>query len=251
MPTLCWASSCLYDWFRFFYCIERRLKIMPRQYSSSFRPSWAVKPASTPPSQSYIPPKTETSTLEIPERDGSPTQETAAASSGENGDLVPPRPQTSSLKSNSSTLRSYSKFCPSSWTLPTEPTPPPISVIDYGYPPEAKSSFSPSGEGDAAPQPPEGFNARTYSAPVSQPSAGGPNPEPSYGVPPKPPISGTVPWGPWHQNYGALNAPRIGYGRPANANDTPFSTASTSSAGNDVPANAPHVPSTYSADPLQ
>lgn len=106
-----------------------------------------------------------------------------------------------------------------------------------------------SGEGDVAARPPEVFYNTTYSASTNAMSSERHHEAPYPNVP-DPHVSRIAPWEPWFADLAVMNAPRIGYGESSGLDVTPYSTTSTSSATNDVPARAPHVSSSYSANSI-
>lgn len=228
---------------------------MVRQYASSFRPAWAV----TVPAQNPDQPKTEAlNNVQASSRQEEPTNRTPAELKRDKSEattppIVSPPP---SLKSKTSTVRSYAKVFPSSWSLPSNPNPPPTAVIDFGNPdgqvnaPRVAHFPRPhregrqgqysaeSGEADASPRRPAASNSASYSYYASE----------DHSVP-YPPTTTQAPGAPWGPRYGGnpgAGAQRIGYPRSPHSTSTPYSVASASSAGNDVPARAPCVSPSYS-----
>lgn len=227
---------------------------MVRQYASSFRPAWAV----TVPAQNPDQPKTEAlnhSNVQASSRQEEPTNGTSPDLRRDKAEATTPRVASPppSLKSKTSTVRSYAKVFPSSWSLPSNPDPPPTAVIDFGNPDDQENApnavrfprphrerrqaqySAESGEADASPRRPEVSNSASYSYYASEDHSA-----------PYPPTTTQAPWGSGYGGDPGVGAPRIGYSRSPHSISTPYSVASASSAGNDVPARAPCVSPSYS-----
>lgn len=227
---------------------------MVRQYASSFRPAWAVTVPAPNPDQ----PKTEALNVQATSRQEEPTNGAPAEIKRDITEATTPRVASPppSLKSKTSTVRSYAKVFPSSWSLPSNPDPPTTAVIDFGNPdsqvnaPDVAPFPRPhregrqgqysteSGEADASPRRPEASNSASYPYYASEDHSA-----------PYPPTTTQAPGAPWGPRYGGdhgVGAQRIGYSRSPNSTSTPYSVASVSSAGNDVPARAPCVSPSYS-----
>ena len=227
---------------------------MVRQYASSFRPAWAV----TVPPRNPDQPKTEALNVQATSRQEEPTKEAPAELGKDITEATTP-PVASpppSLKSKASTVRSYAKVFPSSWSLPSNPDPPPTAVIDFGNPDGQVNApgvahfprqqregrqgqySAESGEADASPRRPEASNSASYPYYALE----------DYSVP-YPPTTTQAPGAPWGPRYGGdpgVGAQRIAYSRSPHSTSTPYSVASASSAGNDVPARVPCVSPSYS-----
>lgn len=255
---------------------------MVRQYSNSFRPAWAVKV----PAHNVTQPETEALGIKPVEETGNSTDRDSTEPREESRDgLYPSVASESPSQESKPSGRCYSKVFPSSWTLPRQPKLPPTNIIDYGNPagsidrtgvpgapqkpqyqpgPRSYSGYqrSPSplpnqsrhnfsaesGEGEAAPRPPEGYKAGSYSATLNHryqpPQYDHRN---VYYTIPNPPTTTTSPWQPWHADGSEQGAPRIGYDHPPYSADTPHSVASVASESGDVPARAPVVSPAYSS----
>lgn len=250
-----------------------KTKEMVRQYSNTFRPAWAV----TVPAQNSEKPEREALDFEKGEEIGGQTDADSTEHNKEDGvgTEAPVASQLPSQESKAHTVRSYSKVFPSSWTISSKPKTPPTKIIDYGNsagsmnrsrvpgtpqkdriqsgrdsyntyrmapspsPDQRRYHLSAeSGEGHAAPQPPEGYAAASYSAPMPQYA--------SDNIP-NPPMTAKAPWDPRHTDYSWAGITLIGYDHSPDPSSVPYSVASISSAGNDVPARPPPVSSGYSS----
>lgn len=227
---------------------------MVRRYSSSFHPAWAVNV----PAQNSNQSETETSSTRRVEKARNPSDGDKIQARGKSRDEIYPAVASGLPPEEVKTRgRSYSKIFPSSWALSSEAKPPPTNIIDYGNSvhamgvPKAPQKFparpgpqsysrqqtnissaldeprykfsAESGEGDAAPRPPEGYKAETY--PTHWDSR---NRIPSS-----------------ESGNRSHNIPQITSYRPYGMPST--SAITTSSGSGDVPARAPPVSSTYSS----
>ena len=249
---------------------------MVRRYSNSFRPAWAVNV----PAQNSKQSETEALSTKPVEKAKTPSDDDDVQARGKLGkyrDEIYPA-VTLGLPSQEVKTggRSYSKVFPSSWSLPSEAKTPPTNIIDYGNPaysmdvPEAPQNFSTgpgpqsysrrqkspsflldqpiyrfsaeSGEGDAAPRPPEGYKAETYPTPWDHrnriPSSESGNA--SHNIP-DPPMAASPPWGSSNKDISRQITSYLPY------RESSTSAKTTSSGSVDVPARAPPVSSTYSS----
>lgn len=227
---------------------------MVRQYASSFRPAWAV----TVPAPDTDQPKTEALNVQATSRQEEPINGAPAEIKRDIIEATTPRAAypPPPLKSKTSTVRSYAKVFPSSWSLPSNPDPPPTAVIDFGNPDGQVNALrvahfprphregrqgqysAESGEADASPRRPEASNSASYPFYASG----------DHSVP-YPPTVTQAPGAPWGPRYGGdpgVGAQRNGYPHSLHSISTPYSVTSASSAGNDVPARAPCVSPSYS-----
>lgn len=256
---------------------------MVRQYSNKFRPAWAV----TVPTQNSEKPASRAVDYKKGEEISGATDGDSTKQKKEEGGRTdaPVASQLSSQESKAHTGRSYSKVFPPSWTIPSKPETPSTKIIDYGNsagsmnlqrvprapqtdvdqsghnsyrayrkapsPPRRIQGYdhfsAESGVGDAAPRPPEGYGAASYSAPMNRSDEAPPRKSQwaDYYID-NPPMTATAPWEPW-PDYSGAGTTLVGYGHSSDPENMPYSVPTRTSAGNDVPARAPAVSSNYSS----
>ena len=237
---------------------------MVRQYTSSFQQTWALPGSALSADQ---PQQTQPS-VSKQELDSSNEKDSIKSSDGEKNDNA-----SLSTESKVSTVRVYSKACPSSWVLSSDQNASNTQVVDFQYEnpqdnvaPQAKEAqydqlppfmdplerprphFSAeSGLSDAPPCPPEAYMARTYSATSEYVSSAESPPRLwLYDNGSKPPLTAlpsNIP-----QRNQTVSSSADGQDHFSRGPTSPlYASASRSSGADEVPVRAPQVSSTYSA----